>query len=157
MTVLVISAVTPATMLGRHETDDQNILRRPLERRCPTGRGCTDGVVWATFGSRGEWHGRRISLRLLPDRRRHETVELLDQDDATIAIMDTHPANSGHCPVIPKQHAATIFEIDPETFAAGEWCRSGPNRIASACPRPATTNGWRVPPQLAPYERDGTG
>ena len=26
--------------------------------------------------------------------------------------------SEGHCLVIPKQHVATIFEIEPETFAA---------------------------------------
>jgi histidine triad (HIT) family protein len=44
--------------------------------------------------------------------------ELLAEDDETLAFMDIHPANDGHCLVIPKRHAATIFELEPETFAA---------------------------------------
>jgi histidine triad (HIT) family protein len=44
--------------------------------------------------------------------------ELLAEDATTLAFMDIHPANEGHCLVIPKQHCATIFETEPETFAA---------------------------------------
>ena len=53
--------------------------------------------------------------QIAADARR---CEPLDQDDETIAIMDIHPANSGHCLVIPKKRAATILEVEPETFAA---------------------------------------
>src|SRR5271169_2585414 len=31
--------------------------------------------------------------------------------------MDTHPANEGHCPVIPKALFCNIFEMPPEAFA----------------------------------------
>ena len=40
------------------------------------------------------------------------------RDDATLAFMDIHPANDGHCLVIPKQHFAAVFEMPPEAFAA---------------------------------------
>lgn len=43
---------------------------------------------------------------------------LIAEDDEALAFMDIHPANDGHCLVIPKAHHATIFEIPPATFAA---------------------------------------
>jgi histidine triad (HIT) family protein len=42
----------------------------------------------------------------------------LYRDEATIAFMDIHPANEGHCLVIPQAHFATVFEMPPEGFAA---------------------------------------
>src|SRR2546425_13332981 len=39
-------------------------------------------------------------------------------DNDTIAFMDNHPANDGHCLIIPKTHYDTIFEMTPEDFAA---------------------------------------
>jgi histidine triad (HIT) family protein len=43
---------------------------------------------------------------------------LLAEDEAALAFMDIHPANEGHCLVIPRAHHATIFETPPDTFAA---------------------------------------
>ncbi len=34
------------------------------------------------------------------------------EDDDTFCIMDINPLNSGHCLVIPRAHAATIFETE---------------------------------------------
>ncbi len=34
------------------------------------------------------------------------------EDDRTFAIMDINPLNPGHCLVITKAHAATMFEAD---------------------------------------------
>jgi histidine triad (HIT) family protein len=42
----------------------------------------------------------------------------LYEDAETLAFMDIHPANDGHCLVIPKTHYPTIFETPPENFAA---------------------------------------
>ncbi len=42
----------------------------------------------------------------------------LYRDAATLAFMDIHPANEGHCLVIPRAHFATVFEMKPEAFAA---------------------------------------
>jgi histidine triad (HIT) family protein len=42
----------------------------------------------------------------------------LYRDRATLAFMDIHPANEGHCLVIPQVHFATVFEMSPESFAA---------------------------------------
>jgi histidine triad (HIT) family protein len=48
---------------------------------------------------------------------RARAFRLYDDDD-TFAFMDIHPANDGHCLVIPKRHYETIFEMSPEDFAA---------------------------------------
>jgi histidine triad (HIT) family protein len=42
----------------------------------------------------------------------------LYRDRTTLAFMDIHPANEGHCLVIPQVHFATVFEMSPESFAA---------------------------------------
>jgi histidine triad (HIT) family protein len=34
------------------------------------------------------------------------------EDERTIAFMDINPLNEGHCLVVPRAHAATIFDID---------------------------------------------
>jgi histidine triad (HIT) family protein len=44
-------------------------------------------------------------------------VELY-RDRTTLAFMDIHPVNEGHCLVIPQAHFTTIFEMSPEDFAA---------------------------------------
>jgi histidine triad (HIT) family protein len=38
------------------------------------------------------------------------------QDDVTLAFMDIHPANDGHCLVIPKAHFETVFDMPPAAF-----------------------------------------
>jgi histidine triad (HIT) family protein len=50
--------------------------------------------------------------------RRREPCVLLYEDGATLALMDKHPANDGHCLVITKEHYETVFETPPEDFAA---------------------------------------
>ena len=40
------------------------------------------------------------------------------EDERTVCIMDINPLNSGHCLVLTKAHAATIFEAAPEDLAA---------------------------------------
>jgi histidine triad (HIT) family protein len=47
-----------------------------------------------------------------------EACVQLYEDENTLAFMDKHPANDGHCLVIPKMHYETIFEVPPEEFAA---------------------------------------
>jgi len=39
-------------------------------------------------------------------------------DDRTLAIMDINPVTHGHCLVIPKAHAATLFEAEVEDLQA---------------------------------------
>ena len=38
------------------------------------------------------------------------------EDEATLAFMDIHPANDGHCLVIPKEHFETVFDMPPAAF-----------------------------------------
>ncbi|HEX2053669.1 MAG TPA: HIT family protein [Actinomycetota bacterium] len=40
------------------------------------------------------------------------------QDDDVVAILDIFPWARGHSLVIPRTHAATIFDIDPDDAAA---------------------------------------
>jgi histidine triad (HIT) family protein len=40
------------------------------------------------------------------------------QDDATLSFMDIHPANDGHCLVIPKMHFETVMDMSSDAFAA---------------------------------------
>jgi histidine triad (HIT) family protein len=42
----------------------------------------------------------------------------LTEDERTFAIMDINPLNPGHCLVITKNHAATLFEAEPADLAA---------------------------------------
>jgi len=38
------------------------------------------------------------------------------RDNATLAFMDIHPTNDGHCLVIPKRHFKNVFDMPPEAF-----------------------------------------
>ena len=40
------------------------------------------------------------------------------EDDNTLPIMDTYPANDGHCLILAKEHYPTLFDISDEAFAA---------------------------------------
>src|SRR5262245_45810839 len=40
------------------------------------------------------------------------------EDERTICFMDINPLSPGHCLVITKQHAATLFEADPVDLGA---------------------------------------
>jgi histidine triad (HIT) family protein len=42
----------------------------------------------------------------------------LYEDDLTLAIMDINPVNSGHCLVIVKNHAATIWDTEEADLQA---------------------------------------
>ncbi|HET7876160.1 MAG TPA: HIT family protein [Methylomirabilota bacterium] len=42
----------------------------------------------------------------------------IHEDERTIAFMDINPLNSGHCLVVTKAHAATLFEADVEDLTA---------------------------------------
>ena len=45
------------------------------------------------------------------------SVKIYD-DEWTFAIMDINPLNAGHCLVILKNHAPTLFDADPADLAA---------------------------------------
>lgn len=42
----------------------------------------------------------------------------LCEDERTLAFMDINPASEGHALVIPKRHAANLFEVDPDALCA---------------------------------------
>jgi histidine triad (HIT) family protein len=43
---------------------------------------------------------------------------IVAEDERTIAFMDINPATRGHALVIPREHAANVFEIDPADLQA---------------------------------------
>ncbi len=47
-----------------------------------------------------------------------QPAEIVYEDERTMAFLDINPANPGHTLVIPKRHAANLFEIDEEDAAA---------------------------------------
>jgi histidine triad (HIT) family protein len=40
------------------------------------------------------------------------------EDERTLCIMDINPLNSGHCLILTKPHAPTIWDADPEDLKA---------------------------------------
>jgi len=40
------------------------------------------------------------------------------EDDRTLTFMDINPLNAGHCLVVTKRHAPTIFDVDVEDLKA---------------------------------------
>jgi histidine triad (HIT) family protein len=42
-------------------------------------------------------------------------ASLVHSDDAVLAFMDIQPVNPGHLLVIPRHHAASLSELDPQT------------------------------------------
>ena len=42
----------------------------------------------------------------------------VDEDERTLAFMDSNPLSPGHCLVVTKRHAATLFEADLEDLTA---------------------------------------
>ena len=63
------------------------------------------------------------------------------EDATTLAFMDIQPASSGHTLVIPKVHAANLFEISPTDLAAVAWTAQ---RIARAVQEALTPDGIRI-------------
>lgn len=48
----------------------------------------------------------------------HAPSMKIDEDEHTLTFMDINPLSSGHCLVVPKRHAETIFEADPRDLQA---------------------------------------
>jgi len=42
----------------------------------------------------------------------------IDEDERTLTFMDINPINTGHCLVVTKRHAATLFEAEAEDLKA---------------------------------------
>lgn len=45
-------------------------------------------------------------------------AHIVYEDETTLAFMDIMPIHEGHTLVVPKRHAADVFEIDPEDAVA---------------------------------------
>jgi histidine triad (HIT) family protein len=45
-------------------------------------------------------------------------AQVVDEDDKTVAFMDTSPATRGHALVIPRRHTRDLLEIDREDLEA---------------------------------------
>jgi len=65
----------------------------------------------------------------------------LYEDADTLAFMDINPANDGHCLVIPKMHAATLYEIPADAVAAAIRTTQ---RVASAVQRALRPEGLNL-------------
>lgn len=55
---------------------------------------------------------------------------IVAEDDRTISFMDVNPATRGHALVVPRAHAADVFEIDPEDLQAVALAAQGLARLA---------------------------
>lgn len=70
-------------------------------------------------------------------------AEVVYQDAAGVAFLDTHPAARGHVLVIPRTHAANLLELD-DAQAGALFCtvKAVQARVAAAL-RPLAFNvGW---------------
>ncbi|WP_419797189.1 MAG: HIT family protein [Terasakiella sp.] len=63
------------------------------------------------------------------------------EDEQTYAFMDINPANPGHVLVIPKYHAANIFEIPSEWLSA---CMVTVQKIALAVEKTISPDGINI-------------
>jgi HIT domain len=104
---------------------------------------------------------------------------LIAEDETSLAFMDIHPANDGHCLVIPKSHHPTILDIPPNIFMAvsslvvrvacahsgraaatrpepgsGKWSGGESDRAAPAYP-PAAAEERRWPAAQLPRTAEG--
>jgi histidine triad (HIT) family protein len=65
----------------------------------------------------------------------------IDEDERTLAFMDINPLNAGHCLVVTKQHAATLFEADPADLSAAI---TAARRIALAIQKALAPDGLNL-------------
>jgi len=75
---------------------------------------------------------------------RDEACVQLYEDEHSLPFMDNHPANDGHCLVIPKMHYETIFEIPPKNSLLLRGRRSG-SPLASSARFNLPGSVWRKP------------
>jgi histidine triad (HIT) family protein len=63
------------------------------------------------------------------------------EDQRTMAFMDINPLNPGHCLVVPKNHAATVFDIDPVDLQAAIVAAK---KVATAVRTAIRANGMNI-------------
>ena len=65
----------------------------------------------------------------------------IDEDERTLAFMDINPINAGHCLVVTRRHAATLFEADPADLSAAI---TAAQRIARAIQKALAPDGLNL-------------
>ena len=65
----------------------------------------------------------------------------IQEDERTLTFMDINPINSGHCLVVTKPHAATIFEADVEDLMAA---MATAKRVAAAIQEALKPDGLNI-------------
>jgi histidine triad (HIT) family protein len=65
----------------------------------------------------------------------------IDEDERTLAFMDINPLNAGHCLVVTRHHAATLFEADPADLGAA---MAAAQRIALAIRKALEPDGLNL-------------
>ena len=43
--------------------------------------------------------------------------EILAENERAVAVPDTYPVSPGHALILPRRHAVTIFDLEPEEYA----------------------------------------
>jgi histidine triad (HIT) family protein len=65
----------------------------------------------------------------------------LHEDDRTFCIMDINPLNPGHCLVITRTHAETIYDLEPADLSAA---MAAAQRVAAAIREALHPNGLNL-------------
>jgi histidine triad (HIT) family protein len=65
----------------------------------------------------------------------------VDEDERTLTFMDINPLSPGHCLVVTKRHAATLFEADLEDLTAAI---ATAKRVALAIRKALTPDGLNM-------------
>ena len=65
----------------------------------------------------------------------------IDEDERTITIMDINPLSRGHCLVVTRRHAPTLFDSDEEDLAA---VMATAKRVAGAIRRSLEPDGLNL-------------
>ena len=43
-----------------------------------------------------------------------DKFEVIDENELCLTLRDNYPVTVGHCLIIPRRHAATYFDMNPE-------------------------------------------
>lgn len=63
------------------------------------------------------------------------------EDEKTLAFLDIHPVNPGHTLVIPKEHAANVFEATPEVWGV---VQESVRKVAHAVEKGLSADGVNI-------------
>ncbi len=47
-----------------------------------------------------------------------DKFEVLDENELCLTLRDNYPVTEGHCLIVPRRHAETYFDMNPEEVAA---------------------------------------